>query len=182
MSPAVKPAAYFRQHYRSDLSVYSGTVVVPKHGPYWMLCGMTLGNVFEPGRPELFASAAGFLCTAYTLNLLNQGIYRYFRDDHLVWLATCPPFVDTRGCYSGHGGVTHTPNSIIRFAHDPSYIPGAMPIPLTKELLRKFGTFFIHDYLSEVRMRASFRTLTPTDLVNCLRSDASCPEFGASAL
>lgn len=177
----MKAADYFPRHYRADLQVFA-EAEVPEHGPFWMLCGLTLGRVFEPGRLESYVDAARFLCTVYELNLLNQGIHRYFPDHHFRWLAVCEAFPDIRGCSYGHGGFTHAPSSIIRFSHDPSYIPGSRPIPISGELLREFTDFFFREYLSALCDRSTnFGMLTTGALVERLLRDTDCPEFSTYA-
>jgi hypothetical protein len=171
---------YFPDRYRADLQFFAEGDI-PHHGPFWMLCGMTLGRVFEPGNIDKYTDPACFLCVLYELNLLNQGIYTYFPEDHPLWIATCEPFPDIRGCSYGHGGFTHAPASILRFSDDPRYIPGARPIPISHQKLCEFTDFFVRNYLPVVCEQSPFRALTSLALVERLVSDGDCPEFSQYA-
>ena len=171
---------YFPDHYRADLRVFAEGNI-PDHGPFWMLCGWTLGRLFEPGNVDKYCDPAGFLCALYELNLLNQGVHSYFPEDHALWLANSEPFPDIRGCSHGHGGFTHAPASILRFSENPRYIPGAQPIPISQERLREFTAFFVRTYLPAVCKHSPFRALSPLPLIEQLVSDGDCPEFSRYA-
>ena len=175
----MSPAEYFPDHYRIDLHV-STKGTVPDHGPYWMLCGMTLGRLFEQGQPEKYTDPVAFLYTLYELNLIHQGIYKYFRGDYLHWLDVCEPFPDLRGCPSHHGGI-FTPDSLIHFAKDPSCVPRAKPLDLQDEIGREFARFFLGTYLKNLCELAPFSRFTPSELVEHLRTDTSCAEFSRYA-
>ncbi len=166
---------YFPERYRADLRIFSNCEV-PKHGPFWMLCGWTLGGLLEPGCVERYASPEGFLCSIYHLNLLHQGIYTYFREDYAKWIALCESFPDLRGCHSYHGGV-RSPASLINFAKRPSYIPGAKPLSLTDELLMEFNDYFFHQYLRALCQQEKFIHLSSDGLAARLREDPACREF-----
>ena len=171
---------YFPDCYRADLRFFAEGGILHR-GPFRALCGMTLERVFEPGNIDKYSDPACFLCVLYELNLLNQGIHAYFPEDHPRWITTCEPFPDIRGCSYGHGGFTHAPASILRFSDDPSYIPGARPIHISRERLREFTDFFVRNYLSVVCEQSHFRALTPLALVERLVSDGDCPEFSQFA-
>ena len=167
--------SYFPVHYRSDLLVFAEQDI-PSSGPFWMLCGMTLGRVFEPGRPERYADPSGFLSVLYYLNLISQGVHTYFRADHGQWLALSEPFADVRGCPSHHGGVSK-PGSIIHFAKSPDYVSGAEPICLEDELLRGYAMLFFQSYIPGVCAKAHFAALESKALAQHLLRDPGCPEF-----
>ena len=167
---------YFPAQYLHDLGVFYQGNDVPQHGPFWKLCGMTAGNLFEPERVKLFTSPSDFLCCLYFLNLLNQSIFTYFRKHHPYWAASCAPFVDTLGCSYGHGGWTHSPNSILRFAKDPSYIPRAQPIGITEEHLTNYARFFFSEYLESIFSDQCQEALNSSDLLKHLRDDPDCIE------
>lgn len=173
------PAEYFPKSYRSDLRVFTKGAT-PDHGPYWMLCGVTLGRLFEQGQPEKYADPVAFLCVLYELNLIHQGIYKYFRGDYLRWLEVSEPFPDLRGCPSHHGGI-FAPDSLIRFAKNPSYISRSESLDLRDEQLREFTCFFFGVYLRDLYDPVPFSRFTPSLLIGRLRADTSCAEFSRHA-
>lgn len=59
------PGKYFPSHYRQDLGVFVDAVEIPRNGPFGVLCGRTLGNLFEPSKRPRFASPSGFLWCLY---------------------------------------------------------------------------------------------------------------------
>jgi hypothetical protein len=145
-----------------------------------MLCGMTLGRVFEPGQPQRYADPAGFLCALYYLNLINQGVHSYFRADHPRWTTLCEPFPDLRGCSVHHGGVS-SPGEIIRFAKSPFYVTGAEPISVSEGLLRAYAVVFFRVYVPAICARERFELLSANALTRKLQSDPDCPEFSRYA-
>lgn len=173
------PSEYFPAQYRADLSIFAEGEV-PDQGPFWMLCGMTLGRLFEPGRPERYFDSCAFLCVVYGLNLMHQGVYTYFPDDHQRWVSLVEPFPDLRGCPTHHGSVS-TPGSLLRFADDPSYIPGAKPIFLNPERVCDFTRILFRVYLPRLSEHAGFVGLTPSRLFEKLRADPDCREFSRYA-
>ena len=170
------PSEYLPTQYLHDLSIFNGGKELPEHGPFWMLCGMTIGNLFEPEKRFLFTNPSGFLCSLYALNLLNQGIYTYFPDLLNQWSSKVIPFVDIRGCHSGHGGFTHAPNSILTFSRNPSYIPRARPIELDKDIM-DYTQYFFFAYLPTIFDGQEGRSLEPSILLDYLKSDPSCLEL-----
>ena len=172
------PEEYFPTTYLHDLGVfYKDREPVPQHGRLGMLCGMTMGNLFEPDRRPQFASPEDFLCSLYVLNVINQGIHTYFPTLHSAWRRRSAPFIDTRGCSYGHGGWSGAPHSILRFAKDPSYIPGAEPVTLTNEELTQYTRFFLFRYLPSVLGDDGRDKLTPKGLLGHLMNDADCGEI-----
>lgn len=145
-----------------------------------MLCGMTLGRLFQPGAPNKYADPAGFLCVLYELNLMHQGVYTYFPDDHHRWVSLSEPFPDLRGCPSHHGGVA-TPGSLLRFAEDPSYIPGAESILLQLERVQDFTHLLFQVYLPTLEQIADFAALSSSRLLTRLRADPDASEFSRYA-
>ncbi|MGQ0652374.1 MAG: hypothetical protein ACT4P4_08930 [Betaproteobacteria bacterium] len=137
---------------------------------------MTLTRLFMPGQAVKYTNTAAFISTIYLLNLLNQGIYSYFRNDHHRWLSTVEPFPDIRGCCHAHGGVGHVPGTLLTFASNPSYIPGAVPIRIPRELFAELADFLVFTYLPNTCMSAD---LTPQRLIQRLIDDAECVELGA---
>lgn len=168
----MQPNVYFPAKYHTDLRVFSNGEV-PTHGPFWMLCGWTLGGFLEPGRIKQYDSPEGFLCSIYQLNLLHQGIYTYFREDYPKWTALCEPFPDLRGCHSHHGGVS-SPASLINFVKNPSYTLGSKPLYLTDELLLEFTDYFFHHYLRSLCQKGKFVHLSSDGLAARLRGDPDC--------
>lgn len=166
---------YFPTLYRADLRAFSEGDI-PSRGPFGMLCGMTLTPLFSPSGSARCVNAAAFISTIYLLNLLNQGIYRYFPKDHPRWLSRVEPFPDIRGCSHAHGGVGHVPGTILTFASDPRYIPGAQPIPVPIEVLSDLAGFLVFTYLLNTCTSAE---LTPQRLAQCLISDPDCAELKA---
>lgn len=173
------PAEYFPKSYRSDLQVFTKGAI-PDHGPYWMLCGMTLGRLFEQGQPERYADPVAFLYVLYELNLIHQGIYKYFRGDYPRWLEVSDPFPDLRGCPSHHGGV-FTPDSLIRFAKDPSYVPRAKSLDFQDEQGQEFTCFFFGTYLRNLCESAPFSRFMSSELVELLKADPHCVKFSKYA-
>ena len=169
------PAEYFPEAYRADLRVFAQRAI-PEHGPFWMLCGMTLGGLFDPHRRGLYQDAAGFVCSVYALNLLDQALHCYFPGVHARWLAASEPFPDVRECSYGHGGVGFIPGSVLRFARDPGYIPRAEPIAITDERLADFTQLVFERYLSPESEPALRRSIQ-SQLVDRLLQDPDCPEF-----
>lgn len=168
------PLNYIAQDYRHDLSVFYQGDEVPKHGPFWMLCGRSMGNLFEPQNRIQFNSPSDFLCCLYELNLIDQGIFNYYPALHIDWRMSCLPFIDSRGCNYGHGGFTSNPNSILRFAQDPSYIPRAQPVAISSDQLKSYTGFFFFDYLPGI---LDSHKLDPEELLAQLKDDPSCPEI-----
>jgi len=177
----MRPDEYFPSHYRDDLRLFSA-IDVPRHGPFGILCGMTLGRLFEPGQPEKYADPEGFLCMLWLLNLAHQGIYTYFPSDYQRWLTVCEPFPDLRGCSSCHGGVC-TPDALLRFARDPSYITLARPFELHDVKVREFFQFFFTKYLGVIVQDdgAAVNGFSAPELLERLCSDLASPEVSRYA-
>ena len=171
----MNPSSYFPEHYRADLRVFAGNTV-PAHGSFGVLCGMTLGNVFEPGRREQYVGPEDFLCALYYLNVLSQGIYTYFPMDHAAWLANSESFPDVRACNHHHGGVSK-PGDILRFARHPEYVTGAQALDLPVQLLCSYRDFFMQTYIPDRCTRGLFTELNARALLERLRQDADCPEW-----
>jgi hypothetical protein len=144
------PQNYFPQQYLGDLGTFCQGHSVPPHGPFWMLCGMTMGNLFEPQNRELFTNPADFLCCLYGLNRINEVIYNHFCHLHAYWCSKSAPFVDCTGCDHYHGGWLGNPDSILQFAQDPSYIPRARPVKIPEDRLQDFTQFFFFEYLPSI--------------------------------
>lgn len=171
----MKPAEYFPVHYQADLLIF-GDGRIPLHGPFLSLCGMTLSRLLEPDSIKKYIDPAAFLCVLYGLNLLNQGIHMYCREDHRRWLEVSAPFPNSRGCLY-HGNVTSSPSSVLKFAREPNGIRGGQPIDVPVERLNQFTEFFFRDYLPGLCQGESFLTLTSEKLAARLSADPGCPEF-----
>lgn len=165
--------SYLHKDYLQDLSVFCQGKEIPQYGPFWMLCGMTMGKLFEPENRTNFNSPANFICYLYGLNLIDQGVHYYYPSLLADWRLSSLPFLDSRGCNQGHGGWAGKPNSILHFAKDPSYISRAQPIDIPNELLKSYIKYFLFSYLSSIFDK---RTLNPEELLARLRSDPDCEE------
>lgn len=165
------PNSYFPHKYLQDLAIFSQGINIPENGPFWMLCGMTAGNFFEPEKVKQYAAPSDFLICLYFLNLLNQGIYTHFREHHINWLSTSAPFVDTLGCSYGHGGWSHSPDSILRFARNPNYIPRAQPIEITATQLKNYTEFFLFEYVDSLFADYPRQAINPDELLKHLQED-----------
>ncbi len=179
----MNPGEYFSDHYINDLRLFAGGSDMPTHGPFGLLCGLTIGMIFEPNKIGEYSDPVGFLCSLYALNLLNQGIYTYFPEYHSRWLSRVAPFVDVRTCYAGHGGFYNHPDAIIRFARNPSYIPRAKPMPIDDQL-GSYVSFFLNRYLPDLMTQGSHGTtiegdhhFTSSALTNRLMRDPDCTEL-----
>lgn len=172
----MSPKTYFPSQYLLDLATFANSQAVPSSGPFWMLCGMTAGNLFEPDKRRQFIGPTEFLCCSYALNLLDQGIYQYFPHLHKAWRSHVAPFVDIRGCHHGHGGWTHRPSSIIVFAEDPSYIPRAKPIEIRADL-PSYITYFLYEYAPSILSSATADSFDPSMLLRQLQLDPDCIEL-----
>lgn len=172
----MEPNEYFPGSYRDDVRAFAKTNV-PAHGPFWMLCGRTLGRLFDPGQPEKYVDPEGFVCMLWLLNLAHQGIYTYFPQVYWQWMSFSESFPDLRGCPFYHGNLL-TPGSLLRFARDPGYIPHAKPLELDEKRVRAFFNFFFNDYLSGLNGQypPGVRRFSPTELLAHLRNDPSCTE------
>ena len=166
---------YIQNDYLNDLRVFDGDDI-PQHGSFGMLCGMTMGKLFEPQNCSRFTNPSYFLCCLYELNLINQGIYTFRRDLHFEWQESSLPFLDCRGCDSGHGGWLCRPNAILTFAADPSYVPRATPVEISNELLKDFTKYFFEHYLVDVFDQT---TLNSNEFLARIIGDSSCPEVQA---
>ncbi len=167
------PLNYISQHYLNDLRVFHGEDI-PQHGSFGMLCGMTMGKLFEPQCRVKFTSPSDFLCCLYELNLIYRGISRYYGNLRTDWIISNPPFIDCGGCSSGHGGwLRGQPNSILRFARDPSYVSGAQPVEITNEQLKGYTQYFLGDHLTKIFAR---EILDPDELLARLIEDPSSSE------
>lgn len=168
---------YSHEHYRHDLSVFCSRAIkdieVPEHGPFWMLCGMTMGCLYDPQNRDSFMSPSDFLCYLYELNIINQGIYTYYPTLHFEWCQSSLPFINSRGCSYGHGGWTSRPNAILHFAENPSYISGAKPVDISRNQLVNYTNSFFFDYLPNTLSR---RILNPEELLAHLKEDPDCGE------
>jgi hypothetical protein len=175
---ATSPHDYFPLAYCEDLKAFSGASKVPSHGPFGLLCGRTMGALFEPANRDKYRSATGFLCTLYCLNLLHQGIYTHFPSAFNVWAIRVAPFVDARGCTHAHGGWNGLPNAILAFAQDPSYIPSAVPVHIENSDLSQYLSYFLFEYLPTVLPSyESMHLVDPTELLSRLRGDDDCAEI-----
>lgn len=169
----MKPDEYFLSFYRADVRVFAKEDV-PFHGPFWMLCGRTLGRLFEPGQPEKYADPEGFLCMLWLLNLAHQGIYTYFPSSYWCWRAFCEPFPDLRACAYYHGGI-FTPGHLLSFAKDPSYVPRARSFDLEDNKVRAYFYYFFDEYLGRLA-HLDPTGFSPSGLLDKLRNDPASTE------
>jgi len=167
---------YFPAKYLQDLGAFYQGKAIPLHGSFWMLCGMTAGNLYESNNIKNFYSPPDFLCCLYFLNLINQGIYTYYPECHGYWRVSCAPFVDSRGCSYGHGGWSSNPSSILRFAKDPSYIPRATPIEISPDQLEQYAEYFFSKYLPSIFETYPRNIFSSNDLFKHLQDDLDCSE------
>ena len=176
----MKPEEYFPRHYSEDIRVFA-IWDVPPHGPFGVLCGWTLGRLFESGQPEKYADPEGFLCMLWLLNLAHQGIYTYFPIAYRRWLFFSEPFPNLRACVSFHGGLS-TPGSLLLFARSPDYIPGAKPLELDDRRVRAFYQFFFDQYVGKFAQDACEGIpFSLAELLTKLRNDPHCPEVSRYA-
>ena len=171
------PIEYFPKHYLDDLKKFDENPEIPSHGPFSLLCGMTMGNLFSPSRRGTYSSPTDFLCCLYSLNLVNQGIYTYNRNLHGYWSQYSVPFLDCRGCSHGHGGWTNTPNSILRFSEDPSFVTNAQPIEIPDYHLASYINYFVREYLPSIFERNNVFKIDIEDLFGKLKTDPNCSEL-----
>jgi hypothetical protein len=127
----VKPDQYFPKIYLKELRLFWGHRQLQDNGPQWVLCGMTMSEIFDPQKRKMYEYLEDFFSTLYCLNLINQGIHCYYCADFLTWCDKSVPFPDCL-CSSYHGGVS-TPQSIIQFIGAPFGISGASPIVITNQ-------------------------------------------------
>jgi len=145
----MQPQEYFPKHYRKDLDTFCSweEKEIPNCGPFHQLCGWTVGALFDPAQHIKFASPSDFICCTFMMNVLNQSLHSMHNDFYYEWCTNSEPFIDSSGCRSGHGGFTSAPNSVLRFANNPSYIPDAVPIEISDIQLLSYIRFFIYEYL-----------------------------------
>ena len=175
----MSPQEYFPSIYRNDLRVFSEwkSLTIPDYGPFDQLCGWTVGALFEPTQRIKYASPSDFICCLYALNLLNQSLYSMHSDYYYEWCAKSEPFIDSRGCKSGHGGFTSAPNSILRFARDPSYVPRATPVEISNDQIQSYIRYFFNEYLNQKILSESFRKEDFVKFIEMLESDPDCDKL-----
>ena len=72
----------------------------------------------------------------------------------------------------GHGKWTHSPDSILCFARNPSYIPRAHPVEITANQLRGYIQFFFFEYLEGLSPAQHQQLVYPDELLKHLHEDA----------
>lgn len=177
------PEEYFPELYRQDVEVFWRGMEHPSRGPWWMLCGRTLERLLGPGEREKYIDPELFLYALWLLSLTQQNIRMYSSGDcYEQWILLSESFPDLRGCHYAHGNV-NSPDSLLQFARDPSYIPRAKPLMLDEARARAFVHFFFHQYLGQLMQPDpdSGRAFSPAEMLERLRNDPGCPELARYA-
>lgn len=177
------PEEYFPELYRHDVEIFWRGSEHPSRGPWGLLCGRTLSWLLGPGEREKYIDPEYFLYALWLLNLSYQKILSYTSGDrHWKWLSFGESFPDLCGCHFAHGNVT-TPDSLLRFARDPSYIPRAKPLELHEARARAFVHFFFHQYLSRFKLPNpdGGQGFSSAEMLERLRNDPGCPELARYA-
>ena len=171
----MSPQKYFPSIYRDDLRIFAGwkNLTIPDYGPFDQLCGWTVGALFEPTQRIKYASPSDFICCLYVLNLINQSLYSMHSDYYYEWCAKSEPFINSRGCKSGHGGFTSAPNSILRFAKDPSYVPRATPVAISNEQIMIYLDYFCAEYLKQTIPPSFLLEVDLIKLTELLKTDSN---------
>ena len=171
----MSPQEYFPSIYRDDLRIFADwkNLTIPDYGPFDQLCGWTVGALFEPTQRIKYASPSDFICCLYALNLLNQSLYSMHGDYYYEWCAKSEPFIDSRGCKSGHGGFTSAPNSILRFARDPSYVPRATQVDISNEQIMIYLDYFCAEYLKQTIPPSFLLEVDLIKLTELLKTDSN---------
>jgi len=169
----MEPNKYFPDRYLADLKKFSNKEI-KGNGPKGMLCGRTMGNILDPKYRGQYKYLQEFLISLYCLNLISQGICTHFNEDFYAWCEISIPFPDCQTCASLHGGISR-PDSILKFAEQPSYIPGAKPVQFDMEMVNKYLQFFFLDYFSKLEYK--FIHVTSDKLISALIADKDCLTF-----
>ena len=177
---SMNPHEYFAKMYLEDLSVFHQShqpAQFPKAGPFFMLCGRTMGSVLRPEQQVKFHSAADFLCCQYVFNLINQGLHQYHPGTlHRNWIYRAVPFVDVRGCPQRHGGMS-TPNSILQFAKKPPAGDAAQAVTIPSDQVAEYVGSFFYRYLPILVNSSSAIKLDIDEFLSRLKLDADCREL-----
>ena len=94
-------------------------------------------------------------------------------DYYYEWCAKSEPFINSRGCKSGHGGFTSAPNSILRFAKDPSYVPRATPVAISNEQIMIYLDYFCAEYLKQTIPPSFLLEVDLIKLTELLKTDSN---------
>lgn len=165
------PEEYIVHYYLDDLAVFYQGDDMPTSGPFGLICGYTVSVFDYPQKINLFKSPLHFLLTTYCLNLLNQGIFSYFRSAISEWSQDSLPFMDCR-CEHRHGGFYY-PGSILRYACESDSIckKNQMDIENATQI---YLAFFILNYLPNIISAAPNFSLRK--FVELLLQDRNCSE------
>ena len=179
----MKTDEYFPQIYRQDLRQFCINLqgVVPKAGPFFMLCGRTISALLAPECREKFASPSDFLCCLYCLNLVGQGLHSRHEKNYWEWAGNAEPYLDCRACTSYHGYFLGPPNAILQTARNPMHVSGAQSVDIPAELISKYLQFFLPNYLPAL-MSPSFRYFeNPQAFLDELKEDYHFKELAEFA-
>ncbi len=153
----MKPELYFPEIYNEDLkSVLRLDEKSNLRGG--MLCGATFIEIKKHNVKIKYYE--DFFCCQYGLNLINQGIHCYFREDEIYWLQRSHPFLDMRMCSVHHGGIGF-PRDILRHVN------------IGKEKLAKYTKHFLFEYVANLKLK----TVNPDNLLLHLKKDEDCREI-----
>ena len=176
----MNPHEYFAKLYLEDLSMFlqsHQSAQFPKAGPFFMLCGRTIGSVLRPEQQVKFHSAADFLCCQYVFNLINQGLHQYHPGTlHRNWIYRAVPFLNVRGCPQRHGGMS-TPSSILEFAKKPPAGDTAQAVTIPSEQVAEYIGSFFYRYLPILVDSNSAIKLDVGNFLSRLKLDVDCREL-----
>ncbi len=145
------PADYFPTGYLQDVKTigYAGT-----------LCSMVIQKI-DKGKIELQDPQA-YLSTAYSMLVIDQGLYTYCPDSHFRWVSQAPKIPNYSGCSMRHGGMI-LPRDILRF------------VKLQPDRQNSFLEYFFNVYLPIIG-------ISTEDLIRLkekLKQDKDCLEIKA---
>ncbi len=156
----MNPQEYIEKHYKDDLERFDGGI----------MCGLTMSQFYKEKEIEKWPFLVHFLISQYELNLLNQLIYTYFREDHNIWITNSLPFIDCR-CHSCHGGVNH-PLSIL-WVTERRFKEEGISLTISRSLVLEYDKFF-WKYVKAKCRENDFIKLTPSGLIEVAKEDADC--------
>jgi len=153
----ISPELYFEKNYKTD---YRAMLELDEESKLvnGMLCSGTFLNIKKNQIEIKFYEE--FFCCQYALNLLNQAIHTYFREDEFYWEKNSPPFLDMRMCSVHHGGI-FVPRDLLRHVN------------IEKENLTLYIKYFIFTFLLSLNLQ----TIKPDSLLYYLKNDNDCIEI-----
>jgi len=153
----MNPELYFPKIYNEDLRSVLGLDEKSRlRGG--MLCGATFIRIKK--HEAKIKCYEDFFCCQYALNLINQGIHCYFREDEIFWNQKSYPFLDMRMCSVHHGGIGY-PRDILRYVN------------IEKKKLARYIKYFLFEYLENLKLK----TVKPENLLLHLKRDEDCKEI-----